>query len=161
MGRQNLTSEAVGWKPTDKQLAVLNAAAEVGLLRSISTVAMEAGVSRQAIHGWLNDDPGFKQAWEDIPKTMIGNHMPGVFAALLRKCEMGDVPAIKLACEITGVYKPAVQKHEIKHEGKLELTVLKDEQLRGLEEALTALASRGRGLATADRDGEAPPLLGN
>ena len=80
MGTQNDTE----WTPTDKQLLVLDTAREIGLQRSISAVAIESGVSRITIHKWLREDADFKEAWQDIPNKLLSNHLPGIYAALIR-----------------------------------------------------------------------------
>jgi len=143
--------------PSDKQHAVLDAARQVGLQRNISVIAMESGVSRGAIYLWFKDDPEFKKAWDDIPREMLGNHMPGIYSALVKKCEMGDVQAIKLAMELTGKYTPAVQRLEVKHEGKIDFSVLNDGDLQGLEGIASKLAERARSVAPPDLSREGPP----
>lgn len=149
------------WTPTEKQLLVLEAAREIGLQRSISAVAVETGVSRQTIYKWFKDCPEFKAAWDDIPHKLLSNHLPGVYAALIRKAIDGDVQAIKLALEVTGKYVPAVQRHEVKHEGQIDLTCLSDDDLRGLEAIAAKLRERSGQALAADRAREAPPVHEN
>lgn len=140
---------------------VLEAAREIGLQRSISAVAIEAGVNRVTIHKWFRDDPDFKAAWEDIPNKLLSNHLPGIYAALIRKAVDGDVQAIKLALEVTGKYTPAVQRHEVKHEGQIDLTCLSEDDLRGLEAIASKLRERSGPALAADRAGEAPQVHSN
>ncbi len=156
MALQNPTE----WTPTDKQLLVLEAAREIGLQRSISAVAVETGVSRQTIHKWFREDADFKAAWEDIPQKLLSNHLPGVYAALIRKAIDGDVQAIKLALEVTGKYIP-LQRHEVKHEGQIDLACLSDDDLRGLEAIASKLRERSGSTLAADRAGEAPSVHAN
>lgn len=149
------------WTPTDKQLLVLEAAREVGLQRSISAVAIEAGVNRVTIYKWLRDDPEFKAAWGEIPQKLLSNHLPGIYAALVRKALDGDVQAAKLALEVSGKYTPAVQRHEVKHEGQIDLTCLSEDDLRGLEAIASKLRERSGSTLAPDRAGEAPPVHSN
>jgi hypothetical protein len=157
VGTQNDTE----WTPTDKQLLVLDTAREIGLQRSISAVAIESGVSRITIHKWLREDADFKEAWQDIPNKLLSNHLPGIYAALIRKAVDGDVQAIKLALEVTGKYTPAVQRHEVKHEGQIDLTCLSEDDLRGLEAIAAKLRERSGPALATDRAGEAPQVHSN
>lgn len=157
MARQN----SAPWVPSDKQHAVLEAAREVGLQRNISVIAMESGVSRAAIYVWFREDPDFKAAWDNIPREMLGNHMPGIYSALVKKAQSGDVAAIKLAMELTGDYVAGVQRLEVKHEGQIDLSCLTEDDLNGLEAIAAKLRERGRNAVGADRSGEAPKADSN
>lgn len=93
------------WRPTRKQAAVLQAAQEAGLNRTITKVCEEAGVPRTRFYKWLNKDPNFKRAWEDVWYGTVRRHLPGAIQALAQRAQSGDVQAIKLMAELAGVYK--------------------------------------------------------
>jgi len=141
---------ATKWIPSPKQANVLKVAGEIGLQRTISAVALEARVNRTSIYKWLWHDPGFKNAWDSISLNMLGNHLPGIYSALVRKAVDGDVSAIKLALELAGRYVPTVI-HE--HKGHLDLSVLSDEDLAGLESVAGKLAQRSASLIEAGGNG--------
>lgn len=96
------------WRPTPKQRAVLEAATEAGIRRSITAVCNEAGVSRDAFYKWLRDE-NFQRAWDDVWHGAIRRHLPGVVAATIERAQSGDVAAARLIAELAGVFK---QKHE-------------------------------------------------
>lgn len=96
------------WHPTPKQAAVLEAAQEAGLNRSIVSLCEAACVDRKSFYRWLKDDPDFKAAWEDIWIHSVRRHMPGVVAAVIAKAQDGDVPAARLIADLAGVTRQRI-----------------------------------------------------
>ncbi len=111
---QNTTN----WAPTPKQDAVLEAAQEAGLNRSISAICEAAGVDRTGFYRWLRKDPQFAAAWEDVWHGTIKRHLPGVVAAVIAKAQDGDIPAARLVADLAGVLMTRMDA-KIQHEGKM------------------------------------------
>ena len=104
-----MTHLDTNWTPSPKQAGVLEAAQEVGLKRTITAIAEAGGVSRKSIYRWLDDDPGFADAWHSIWRGAISRHLPGVVSALIAKAQEGDVPAARLVADMAGVLKQRTQ----------------------------------------------------
>lgn len=108
------TSAQIGtsWSPSPKQAAFLEAATECGFDRNISTIARAAGVPRRTVYNWLDNDPGFKDAWENLWKKTLSRHVPGVVAALVKRAQRGDVPAAKVVLDLAGFLGPDVKARD-------------------------------------------------
>ena len=111
---QNTTN----WVPTPKQAAVLEAAQEAGLNRSISAICESAGVDRTGFYRWLHKDPQFAAAWEDVWHGTIKRHLPGVVAAVIAKAQDGDIPAARLVADLAGVLMTRMDAR-FQHDGKV------------------------------------------
>ena len=98
------------WRPTTKQRAVLEAASELGLRRSVVLVCNEAGVSRESFYKWLRDDEQFREAWEQVYHGAVRKHLPGVVAAMVERAQSGDVAAARLIADLSGVIKQKVEQ---------------------------------------------------
>lgn len=92
------------WTPTSKQKAVLLAAMEVGLNRTITAVCLEARIDRKSFYRWLKDKQ-FRDAWEQAWHGNIQHHLPGVISAQLEKALAGDTAAARLVADLAGVLK--------------------------------------------------------
>lgn len=92
-----------GWAPNLLQASCLEQAGEAGLNRSITAVAVSAGVSRESLYRWLREDDQFRRAWDRVWRQAINNHLPGVVAAMVLKAQGGDVGAAKLVADLAGV----------------------------------------------------------
>ncbi len=92
---QNLTV----WEPSKKQAAVLNVARN-GQYRTVSAICNQAKVSRTAYYEWMQDDPGFADAWASLWREGAQKAMPLVVAAMVRKAVKGDVSAARLVAEL-------------------------------------------------------------
>lgn len=103
-----MPQNSTNWAPTPKQAAVLDAAQEAGLNRSISTICDRAGVDRKSFYNWINRDSHFKATWEEIWTHSIRRHMPGVVAAMIAKAQDGDVPAARLIADLAGVTRQRI-----------------------------------------------------
>lgn len=95
------------WTPSPKQAAVLEAAQDAGLNRSISAICEAADVDRKSFYNWMKKDE-FKTAWEDIWIHSVRRHMPGVVAAVIAKAQDGDVPAARLIVDLAGVTRQRI-----------------------------------------------------
>lgn len=118
------------WRPTKKQAAMLTAASEAGLNRTITAVCEEAGVARPTFYRWL-DDPHFKREWENAWYGATRRHMPGVVAAQIDAALKGDTAAATFVARMAGLW---VDRKEI--------TLPKRPEAMGddeLEEAASAL----------------------
>ncbi len=98
-----MPQNATDWTPTPKQAAVLEAAQEAGLNRSISAICEAAAVDRKSFYRWLKADPDFKSAWEELWQGSIRRQMNGVVAAMIARALVGDVPAARLVADLAGV----------------------------------------------------------
>ena len=63
---------------------------------------------------------GFREAVNARAREFVGEGLPEVYGALMRKAESGDVNAIKLVLELTGEYVPT-QKQETTGEATLRI----------------------------------------
>ncbi len=103
-----MPQKTTDWIPNPKQSAVLEAAQEAGLNRSISAICEVAGVDRKSFYNWMKKDDEFKAAWEDIWIHSVRRHMPGVVAAVIAKAQDGDVPAARLIADLAGVTRQRI-----------------------------------------------------
>lgn len=97
------------WVPTSQQAKFLEAATECGFDRNLTAVAKAAGVPRRTVYNWLERDEGFKNSWENLWKTTLSRHVPGVVAALVKRAQGGDPTAAKLVLEMAGILKRGQQ----------------------------------------------------
>lgn len=111
---------ATEWHPTPKQAAVLEAAQEAGLNRSIVALCEAAHVDRKSFYRWLKDVPEFKAAWEEIWTHSIRRHLPGIVAAQVAKALDGDTPAARLLADLAGVLTTRMDA-KVQHTGKMEV----------------------------------------
>jgi len=115
MTAQNVTKP---WKPRPTQRRVLEAAQAAGVNRTITAVCEEAKISRRAFYNWLDKDPDFADAWDNVWRRSITRHYPSIIAAQIQKARAGDTAAARLVTEIGGNIKQVV-----KNEGKVEVLV--------------------------------------
>ena len=97
------------WRPKPKQKAALEAAQKSGLDRSITAVCEDAKVPRTTFYRWLDNDPGFKLAWNEVWHAAIERHMPTIVSAMIAKARKGDTSAARLIAELAGVMKQVVE----------------------------------------------------
>lgn len=115
-----MPQNATEWHPTPKQAAVLEAAQEAGLNRSIVALCEAAHVDRKSFYRWLKYDPDFKAAWEEIWTHSIRRHLPGIVAAQVAKALDGDTPAARLLADLAGVLTTRMDV-KAQHTGKMEV----------------------------------------
>ncbi len=123
------------WTPTLKQAALLEAAQEAGLNRSITLMCTAAGVDRTSFYRWLRNDPEFAAAWRSVWRDAIGRHLPGVVAAQLAKALDGDTSAARLVADLAGV---TLTRQRIEAEVKQETTLT--DHTASLESYLSVVA---------------------
>ena len=101
--------EGAPWRPTSQQKAVIEAAGECGLKRTISAVCEEGGVSRFTFYHWLKHDPDFAAVWDKVWYGQVRVHLPGVVAAQIVKAYEGDTAAARLVVDLSGVIKQKLE----------------------------------------------------
>lgn len=74
----------------------------------------EAGVSRTRFYEWMKDQRFIDYMNSQIDKY-TDSELADVWKALLRKCKMGDISAIKLFFEMKGLYS---EKKKVELTGK-------------------------------------------
>lgn len=124
------------WMPTPKQAAVLEAAQEAGLNRTITAICDTAGVTRKSFYQWLKDED-FQTAWRSVWQDALGRHLPGVVAAQVAKALEGDTPAARLVADLAGV---TLNRQRIEAETKQLVEVYDARDTSQLEEYLPAVA---------------------
>jgi len=97
------------WVPSVAQAAVLEAAKDPGVDRTIVAICGEAGVSRTAFYSWMREDPGFKAKWDGIWIEALDTHFAGIVAAVVKKAQAGGVGAARLAAELKGVLSRRIE----------------------------------------------------
>lgn len=130
--KQNLTYDSL----TKKQINAISYFINPKI-NSITKIAEKAGVSRQTIYDWM-DDEEFKQVLDKKIDQYVNSQTANVWKSLIEQARNGSVPAIKLFFEMEGKYK---ERKEItgKDGGPIEtkqeydLSDLEDEELRLLE----------------------------
>ena len=103
MSEQKLTNTTF----SKKQLEVAEMLADPSVEMTKKQICEEADVSRTAFYEWLK-----KKEFVDYVASLIDKYtdseLSTVWKALIRKCEQGDVSAIKLFFELKGKYKQSV-----------------------------------------------------
>lgn len=72
--------------------------------KSLGAALAEVDVSVTEWNGWMRD-PIFAGYVRDVGSTLYGDRQPTMDMALIREAESGDVPALRLAMEVTGRIK--------------------------------------------------------
>ncbi|MEK6195792.1 MAG: hypothetical protein N2F24_16375 [Deltaproteobacteria bacterium] len=88
------------WQPNRRQKVVLTAAAAPGLARTISEICQQAGIQPSTFFRWLEDDPDFSHAWNQIWVVMVSQYMPSIVAAQVQEALDGKTAAAKYLTEI-------------------------------------------------------------
>jgi hypothetical protein len=71
---------------------------------------------------------GFMDEVRGLARKYLKDELPDIYGALIEKAKTGDVPAIKLAMEMTGEYTP-------KQNIQMDLSKLSDDELRTIAES--------------------------
>ena len=95
---------------TDKQLAVLQATADLGFDASLTEIANQAGVARQTLSKWIHHDADFQGEWDEMPRRILRARLPSVVQVLVNKALKGEQWAIDRVLEITRVTKTQDQE---------------------------------------------------
>lgn len=84
---------------------MMECALQPGLKRTITAIAQDAGVTPRTFYRWLNGDPCFKRAWENLWRESLSRHLSGVVSAMIHAAQEGDPRAAKLVLDISGIVK--------------------------------------------------------
>lgn len=98
-------------------------------LRSPKTVLLFAksiGVDRTTLWRWTKI-PDFQKEYRLAGRSLLENELPDIYAALVKAATGGDVPAIKLALEVSGEYVP-------KQKLDMDFSKLSDDELQRIAE---------------------------
>lgn len=68
--------------------------------------ATQLGVNQSTLWRW-RQIPGFADELRRQVREQLKSEVPEIYEALVKEAKKGDVPAIKLALEITGDYVPS------------------------------------------------------
>jgi len=98
--------EYQNWVPKLKQKNVVDLAQSVFPRMTIATLCRRAKIDPSTFHKWIKHDKCFARFWGTLHQSIAKNHMAGCVAALVRKAESGDVPAIRLMAELAGALGP-------------------------------------------------------
>ena len=115
-----MPQNATEWHPTPRQSAVLEAAQDAGIGRTISAMCEAAGVDRSQFYRWMRKDPQFAATWRTIWQDAIGRHLPGIVAAQVAKALDGDTPAARLLADLAGLLTTRMDA-KVQHAGKMEV----------------------------------------
>jgi len=83
-------------------VVVLADPARVSELKTLGRMAAACHVCSRTLRRWF-DDPAFSAAIREEARRFVDAHLGPVYAALLERAQAGDVPAIRLVCEVAGV----------------------------------------------------------
>lgn len=73
--------------------------------KTVLAFSKRIGVDRTTLWRWSNL-PGFRDAVLSATRNYLKDELPEIFSALAKRAKQGDVPAIKLALEVSGEYTP-------------------------------------------------------
>lgn len=103
MSEQKLTNSTL----TKKQLEVAEMLANPSIEMNKTQICEKADVSRTSFYEWLK-----KKEFVDYVASLVDKYtdseLSSVWKALIKKCENGDVSAIKLFFELKGKYRQSV-----------------------------------------------------
>lgn len=97
-----------------------------------SDIISAVGVSRTTFYRWLKE-PEFTEYVNKLIEEYTDGELATVWKALIKKCESGNVAAIKLYFELKGKYKQAIEVDTPQISGKL-AAVFEQIGGKGLEE---------------------------
>lgn len=86
-------------KITGKKREVIETLCSPDFQGTVTELCAQVGVSRQGFYKWMRD-PTFLAAMADEVKRYTDSELPRVWKSLLRRCDNGDVKAIRLFFEI-------------------------------------------------------------
>ena len=84
---------------TSKQRKLAELLANPDFTGSITELCRECGVARSTYYKWL-DKPEFTQYVDSLISKFTSSELSTVWKALIRRCSIGDVQAIKLYFEM-------------------------------------------------------------
>ena len=94
--------------------------------KTVLAFAKSIGVDRVTLWRW-SKIPNFKQEFREAGRSVLEVELPNIYAALAKAASNGDVPAIKLALEVSGEYVP-------KQKLDMDFSKLSDDELQRIAE---------------------------
>lgn len=101
-------AQPVATELTPEQYKYLEWVATPKGLRKPKTVAAFAktlGADRTTLWRWSKTE-AFRKEFRQAGRSLLENELPDIYAALAKAAVEGDVPAIKLALEVSGEFVP-------------------------------------------------------
>jgi transposase-like protein len=96
-----------------EQLRAVECLAARGKGESLEDVAERAGCCRETLWRWRKL-PEFKSALRERTRELVGEDLPAVYQALIRKAKGGDVKAIELVLKVTGELDEARREDQMR-----------------------------------------------
>ena len=90
-------SNKLGLKP--KQIKLANRLADPGFTGTVTQLCDEIGVARSTFYDWMGQEP-FREYLTDLINRYADSELASVWKALIRRCVVGDVQAIKLYFDV-------------------------------------------------------------
>lgn len=95
-----------GLKPKQKNVAEMLANPRCGM--NDSEIIQACNVPRSTFYRWLREDEAFTAYVNSLVERYTDAELSAVWKALIIRCKMGDVQAIKLFFELKGRYSQQV-----------------------------------------------------
>ena len=116
---------------------------------TIELFADSIRINATTLYRWKKID-GFQDEVTAMARQGLGAALPDIYGALIREADQGNVPAIKLAFEMTGEYTP---KQQTEHSGSIDDSGLSDDD-RAIRIAAILDAARARRDRSDSSDGD-------
>jgi hypothetical protein len=97
---------------------------------NISAVAAAFGVTRSAVYDYIKRHPSLKRTMDDARERLIDDAESALHAAVLSK----EGWAVCFTLKTIGKDRGYVEKRQIEHSGKIDVTKLTDEELDAIIE---------------------------
>lgn len=91
------------WEPSHNQKAWMACAESMMPRMTIKSISIKTKIDPSTFHKWFKADKNFARWWGTLHREISVKHLAGACAALVRKANSGDVPAIRLLAEMAGV----------------------------------------------------------
>lgn len=95
-----------GLKPKQKKVAEMLANPHCGM--NDSEIILACDVPRTTFYRWLREDEAFTAYVNSLVEKYTDAELAAVWKALIARCKMGDVQAIKLYFELKGRYNKSI-----------------------------------------------------
>lgn len=108
-----------------RQQTLLEDYMKAGFNRDIASTCKRTGVPRSTFYRWMEDDEDFRDAWEQLPKASIFNHLPGMVSAQIKQAMAGNTAAFRVLMDYAGLIRNTLTvagpgggpiPHRMKHE---------------------------------------------
>jgi hypothetical protein len=129
-------SESVSeWRPRAQLIAMAELLVNPEDRRPKSEKIIESGLTERAFYRWMKDER-YLNYINSLLDKYTNSELPGIWRALIRKCIMGDMAAIKLYFELKGLvpdYKQRKLMDQHKMQYDQEMLELKKKELEAKE----------------------------